>query len=148
MRESVSTKISLFGSIPPKVLLGKGVLKICSKRTGKHSCRSVISIKLQSNFIEITLWYGCSLVNLLHFFKINFPKNISGALLLLVLKSKYLEERLFSTCLFWFKTDPTSNQSYLYHGALYGPQQQFDFRPNFAGSCKKNFLKCLCVLDQ
>ena len=40
---------------PPEVLLGKGVLKICSKLTGEHPCRSVISIKLQSNFIEITL---------------------------------------------------------------------------------------------
>ena len=33
----------------PEVFLGKGVLKICSKFTGEHPCRSVISIKLQSN---------------------------------------------------------------------------------------------------
>ena len=30
--------------------------------------RSVISIKLQSNFMEIKFWYGCSLVLLLHIF--------------------------------------------------------------------------------
>ena len=30
----------------------EGVLKIYSKFTGEHPCRSVISIKLQSNFIE------------------------------------------------------------------------------------------------
>ena len=54
----------------PEVFLGKGVLKICSMFTGEHACRSVISIKLQNNFIEITLWRGCSLVNLLHFVRI------------------------------------------------------------------------------
>ena len=39
----------------PKCDFNKGVLKICSKFTGEHSCRNVISITLQSNFIEITL---------------------------------------------------------------------------------------------
>ena len=34
-----------------EVFLGKGVLKICIKFTGEHLCRSVISIKLQRNFI-------------------------------------------------------------------------------------------------
>ena len=50
----------------PEVFLTKGVLKICSKFTGEHACRSVISIKVQSNFIEITLRHMCSPVNLLH----------------------------------------------------------------------------------
>ena len=48
---------TLFRSSLPEVLLGKGVLKICSKFTGEHPCRSVISIKLLSP------------VNLLHIFK-------------------------------------------------------------------------------
>ena len=48
----------------------------------EHPCRSVISIKLQSNFNEITLRHGCSLVNLLHIFRVPFLKNISGRLLL------------------------------------------------------------------
>ena len=65
----------------PEVFLGKGVLKICSKFTGEHPCRSVISINLQSNFIEITLRHGCSFVNLLHIFRIPFTKNTSGWLL-------------------------------------------------------------------
>ena len=43
----VSLKKSLSGS-GPEVFLGKGVLRICSKFTGEHLCRSVISIKLQS----------------------------------------------------------------------------------------------------
>ena len=68
-------------SSPPEVFLVKGVLKICSKFTGEYSCRSVISIKLQSNFIEITLQHGCSPVYLLHIFRILFPKNTSEWLL-------------------------------------------------------------------
>ena len=51
------------------MLLGKCVLKICSKFTGEHPCRTVISIKLHHNFIKITLWHGYSHVNLLHIFK-------------------------------------------------------------------------------
>ena len=58
-----------FRSSHPEVLLEKGVLKICSKFTWEHPCRSVISIKLQSNFIEITFRHGCSPVNLLHIFR-------------------------------------------------------------------------------
>ena len=48
----------------------------------KVAKQSVISIKLQSNFIEITLRHGCSPVNLLHIFRTPFPKNNSGRLLL------------------------------------------------------------------
>ena len=40
------------------VFLVKGVLKISSKVTGEHPCRSLISIKLLCNFIEITLRRG------------------------------------------------------------------------------------------
>ena len=54
-----------YRSSHPEVSLGKRILKICSKFTGKHPCQSVISIKLQSNFIEITLRHGCSPVSLL-----------------------------------------------------------------------------------
>ena len=61
-----------------KVFLGKAVLKICSQFTGEHPCRSVISIKLQSNFIEIALWHGCSPVNWLHIFGTLFRRNTSG----------------------------------------------------------------------
>ena len=51
-------------------------------------CRSAISIKLQSNFIEIALRHGCSPVNLLHIFRTSFPKNTCGRLLLPVDKGK------------------------------------------------------------
>ena len=57
----------------PWVFLINDVLKICSKFAGEHLCRSVISIKLQSN---------CSPVNLMHIFRTPFFKNTSGWLLL------------------------------------------------------------------
>ena len=69
---------TLYRSSHPEVFLVKGVLKICRIFTGEHPCWSVISIKKQSSFIEITLQHGHSLVNLLHVFRTPFPKNISG----------------------------------------------------------------------
>ena len=47
---------------------------------------SVISIKLQGNFIEITLRHGGSPVNVMHIFRTLFPKKICGRLLLNILK--------------------------------------------------------------
>ena len=71
--------IHLIRSSHPEVFLGKSVLRICSRSTGEHTCRSA---KLLCNFIEITLWHGCSSVNLLHIFRTAFLKNTSGRLLL------------------------------------------------------------------
>ena len=71
-----------------KVALGKGVLKIYSKSTGEHPCRSVIS------------W--CSPVNLLHIFRTTFPKNTSGRLLLKIstlVKTPFLAEHLLEAIL-------------------------------------------------
>ena len=39
------TKLGTFRSSPSDVFLEKGVLKISSKFTGEHTCRSAISIK-------------------------------------------------------------------------------------------------------
>ena len=64
-------------SSDPGVFLRKGVLKICCRLKGEHPRRSMISIKLQGNFIEIALWHGCSPLNLLHIFRTPFPNNIS-----------------------------------------------------------------------
>ena len=79
---SLFPNIWRINSSHPEVFLGKAVLKICSKCTGEHPRRSVISIKLPSSFIEITLRHGCSPVNLLHVFRKPFVKNTSGRLLL------------------------------------------------------------------
>ena len=83
-RQHVVTSIVflMFKSSRAEVFWGKGVLRICSKLAGEHPSPSVISIKFQSNFIEITLRHGCSPINLLHIFRTSFPKNTSGWLLL------------------------------------------------------------------
>ena len=101
----------------PEVFLLKGVLKICSNFIGEHPCRSVISIKLQANFIEITLRYGCSTVNLLHIeiahrygcspvnllhiFRTPFSKNTSGWLLLNTLSCFFVFAFLFVYVKHW-----------------------------------------------
>ena len=76
--------LTSYKSSPLEVFLRKSVLTICSKVTGEHPCRSVISIKLQSNFIEITRWHGCSPLYLLHIFRTPVHKNTSGGLLLIL----------------------------------------------------------------
>ena len=53
------------------MFLRKVALKICCKFK-EHPCRSVISIKLQSNVVEITLRHGCSPVNMLRIFRTLF----------------------------------------------------------------------------
>ena len=76
--------VNYYRSRVREVFLEKGSLKICSKFTGEYLCQSAISIKLQSNFIEITLRHGCSPVNLLHIFTRTFSKNTSRWMLLYV----------------------------------------------------------------
>ena len=70
-----------------EVFLGKGALKLYSNFTGEDPCRSMISIKLYSNFFENSLWYGRSPVNLLHVFRTYFYQNIYGWLFLKVFLS-------------------------------------------------------------
>ena len=71
---------------PSRGILGIGVLKICSKFTGKYPCRSMISIKFQSNFIEITFGGAYSLVNLLHIFREPFYENTYEGMLIIMWK--------------------------------------------------------------
>ena len=63
------------------MFLGKGGPKICSKFI-EHPCQNGISIKLQSNFIEVTLRPGSFPVNLLQIFRP--PKNTFRGLLLMI----------------------------------------------------------------
>ena len=71
-------------SSPSEVFFRKGVLKLCSKFTGEHPCRNVISLKLLRNVIEITLQHGYSPVILLRIFRTPFLKSTSGRLLLFI----------------------------------------------------------------
>ena len=90
------SKCERYKSSPREVFLEKGVLKLCSKFTGEHSCWSVISVKLSCNFIWIALCPGCSPVILLHIFRTSFPRNTSRGILLkiqnrLVVKPKVIQ---------------------------------------------------------
>ena len=80
----------------PEGFLRKGVLKIYSKFTGEHPCRSAISIMLLCNSTEIAFRHGCSPVNFQHIFRTPFPRNTSEWLLLefldaLIAKTNLLE---------------------------------------------------------
>ena len=91
----------------PEVSLGKGVLKIWSKFTGEDPCRSVISIKLQINFIEIIFRHACSRVNLqAAFFKTPFLKNTSGWLLWNLFCHNHMWWMCFRTMFILFKCFP------------------------------------------
>ena len=81
---------NIYRSSPTKVFLQRGVLKIYSKFTGEHSCRSEISVNLLWNFIEITLRYWSSPVNLLHIFRTSFAGITTGGLLLHLRKRRSL----------------------------------------------------------
>ena len=85
----------------PGVFLRKSVLKICSKFKGEHSCRSMISIKLLCNFIEIALRQGCSPANLLHIFRTPFLKNTCRRLLpgvlIFALKFNFKWDKVFKS---------------------------------------------------
>ena len=77
---------SMLRSTRPEVFLGKNVLKICSKFTVEHPCRSAISTKFLCNFIEITLRHGCSPVNLQHIFRTtSFKIPLDGCFCMLVI---------------------------------------------------------------
>ena len=64
------TEFTKYRSSRQEVFLRKDVVKICSKFTGEHSCRSAISIKLQSMSV---LLYMCYI-----FSEHLFPKSTSG----------------------------------------------------------------------
>ena len=72
----------LINKQPSRGVLKKRCFEIMQQIYRKNPCRSVISIKLLFNFIEIALQHVCSPVNLWHIFKTPFSKNTSRRLLL------------------------------------------------------------------
>ena len=94
----------IFISSHPEVFLRKGVLKICSKFTGEHPCQSVI---------EITLWHGCSPVNLMYILRITFSNNSSRWL-----PQDLITRMFFVSCSHFIPPEnirkPKVNTSYLY----------------------------------
>ena len=59
---------------------------------------------LLCNFIEITLWHGCSPVNLLHIFRAVFLKNFSRRLLLTIIISDFQKSKLGNEIVNWQMT--------------------------------------------
>ena len=53
-KDTTFERAQIYRSSLPEVFLEKYILKICSKLTGQHPCRSVISIKLLCNFFVIS----------------------------------------------------------------------------------------------
>ena len=89
-----------FRSSHPEVFLRKVVLKICSKFIGESTRAECDFNKVALG--EITLRHRCSPVNLLHIFRITFPKNTSGRLLLEIstlVKTPFLAEHLLEAIL-------------------------------------------------
>ena len=67
-----------FRSSPPEVLLGKGVLKIDIQQIYRRTLMPKCDFnKVANNIIEITVRHGCSLENLMHFFRTSFSKKTS-----------------------------------------------------------------------
>ena len=65
---------------------------------------TLVQKHLLCNFIEITLWHGCSTVNLLHIFRTPVDNNTYGGLPLLVAYKKvYFNHELATSC--WRKRD-------------------------------------------
>ena len=68
---------------PPNYFSAATALVISQKKNINHNSKQQVLQEwvnsiLLSNFIEINFCYGCSPVNLLHFFRTPFPKNTSG----------------------------------------------------------------------
>ena len=98
--------ITLYNSIKriekqqPRGFLRKRGLKKCSKFTGEHSCRSVISIKLLCFPLQLSSNHTSS-VNLLSILRTLFPKNTFRQLLLWIVKfphNSHLRTSLYSLC--------------------------------------------------
>ena len=87
---------SSFRSSHPVVFLGKGFLKIYSKFTGEHPCRSVISIKLLY-WNRTSAWV--SPVNLLHIFRTPFLRtNLGGCFCSLTFRQLWIRFTLKRKC--------------------------------------------------
>ena len=94
---SVREKCKKLGIVYNQKQPSRGVLiKRCSENMQQiyireHPCRSVISMKLKSKIIEITLRHGWSPVDLLYIFRTSFPKNTSGGLLPYIVNKECVE---------------------------------------------------------
>ena len=131
------------------MFLGKGILKICSKFTGEHPCRSVISSSK-------ALWHRWSPVNLLHIFRTPFYKNTSGGLCMPYQGKNVLQfsETFYSWIHFWpwscwrilflsYVTDSHRNFSPFQKQSCRGVLWKKVFLENLAKCTGKHLCQCL-----
>ena len=111
---------------------------MCSKFTVEHPCRSVISIKLQNIFIEITFRNGCSSENLLYIFTAPFPRNTSEELLL------ELQIRIFSFTLHKICLNTGFLSENLYSGIRYAMKRFVIFQIFFQKQSSRVALQKRC----
>ena len=102
--------------------------------TGEQPCQSAISIKLYSNFIEITLRRGCSPVNLLHIFRAPFPRNTSVWLIRCSFWLQYCQSfrSIRTGCLFKCETAKmklAKNKKWIFNYLSFWKFLTFSFRP-------------------
>ena len=127
----LSSKVLTEAAVQEKVL-GKGVLKICSKFTGEHPCRSVISIKLQSNF--------CTQTTLL---------DLDWFYVILDLDLKYTWTDLLDSDWFYYKQRGKMSEKYESLLELFVKQLLLTFQSSLASSislwCVKNQMLILFI---
>ena len=89
----VNVRVEISRSSHSEVFLEKGGLKICSKLTGEHPCRSAISIKLQINFGQVEglyhTFYRHIYNNILMRLSFNLKKSIFIHLIFLKMIARY-----------------------------------------------------------
>ena len=102
-------------------------------------CRNMISINLPSNFIEITLWHGCSPVNLLHIFRTPFCRNTSEWLPLFFIKKNSQGSRLVKTDVWWQNLALGKFQNLIGKVIFVCPGKAFTiYEPNCTYICRRN----------
>ena len=85
-----ASSLNVYRSSRREKFLGKGVLKICCKITGKHPWRSAISTKLQSKATLLKRTSACVFsCKFSASFRTTFPRNNSGRLPLCILIHVY-----------------------------------------------------------
>ena len=131
-------KVWLDQKQPSRGVLKKGVLKIYSKFTREHPCRSAISVKFQSNFSEIALRHGRSPINLLYIFRTPFPKNTSDGLLLL--GSLLIIKILSKTAPLISKHSPPSLSLCILYFLFHSARNTFAICPFICNGRLQNFL--------
>ena len=89
---------SCFRGSHSEVFLRKSVLKICSKFTGEHPCRSVISIKLLSARVSFLIKLQAEVADLGFDLDLVFFNKVAGNCGLVTCTEEILKRKLHFLC--------------------------------------------------